>query len=29
MRELAMRLNHTNVQLSACRDRVRQLEAMH
>lgn len=27
MRELAMRLNHTNIQLSACRDRVRQLEA--
>jgi CRP-like cAMP-binding protein len=29
MRELAMRLNRTNSQLSACRDRVRQLEASH
>lgn len=29
MRELANRLNHTNSQLSACRDRVRQLEAAH
>lgn len=29
MRELAMRLNRTNSQLSACRDRVRQLEATH
>ena len=29
MRELAMRLNQTNNQLSACRDRVRQLEATH
>jgi len=29
MRELAMRLNQTNSQLSACRDRVRQLEATH
>jgi CRP/FNR family transcriptional regulator, cyclic AMP receptor protein len=29
MRELAIRLNHTNNQLSACRDRVRQLEAAH
>jgi CRP-like cAMP-binding protein len=29
MRELATRLDHTNTQLRACRDRVRQLEAAH
>lgn len=29
MRELATRLDHTNAQLRACRDRVRQLEATH
>lgn len=29
MRELAMRLDHTNAQLRACRDRVRQLEVTH
>jgi hypothetical protein len=29
MRELANRLDRTNSQLTACRDRVRQLEAAH